>query len=61
MDHSSSSGMFKCLPNYKCPLCSKEMMIAGKKSQKEDRAEGKDVVQRYTCYGCGERVIPVKI
>lgn len=50
-------------PNYKCSHCQTEMMIVGKieRDPNEERAEGKDVVKRYTCYSCLKEMIPVKI
>lgn len=49
--------------NYHCPSCSREMMIAGKihRDANYERAEGKHIVQRYTCHGCLKEVVPVKI
>lgn len=63
---SESSGINECLknrPNYKCSHCQAKMMIAGKieRNSNEERAEGKEVVKRYTCYSCLKEMIPVKI
>lgn len=52
--------MFETHSNYRCPLCSVDMMIAGRYDRSEGGANGKARDSLVECCGCGKIVKPVK-
>lgn len=49
---------FKCLPNYQCPHCQTDMMIAGRYDKSEKTVGGVSKPVLHECYQCGKRVTP---